>query len=167
MVAKMQPAAEPDDIRQLVLGAIRQEPKTRELEVSVAADESIVSLTGSVKSKSESLAVETVAKQVRAVRAVANDLEVKPPRGRSSTHIVRDVVKALRNHIFLAGEDIRVVVRAGCVILEGHVHRELHKLLAEAEVKRLRGIVGVLNLLEVKPEEPDILRGWKSERRNC
>jgi len=152
MVAKMQPAAEESDLQRLVLSHIRQDPRTKETDVDVAADEGIVTLTGSVKTNAERIAVETVAKQERGVRAVANDLVVKPSRERSSTEIAIDVLKGLRSHIFLAAEDIRVIVRDGFVTLEGNVHQELQKMLAEAQVKSLRGIFGISNQLEVKPE---------------
>jgi osmotically-inducible protein OsmY len=154
MVAKMQPARDERDLRQIVLSQIRQKPETTEAEVTIAADHGIVTLTGSVKTNVERIAVETVAKQVSGVKAVANDLVVKPPRERSSTEIATDVLRELRSHIFLAAEDIRVIVRDGCVTLEGNVHQELQKMLAEAQAKRLRGIFGISNQLEVKPEAP-------------
>jgi osmotically-inducible protein OsmY len=154
MVAKMQPAAEGSDLRQVVVNQIRQKRETSETDVSVAADQGIVTLTGSVKTNAERIAVETVAKQERGVRAVANDLVVKPSRERSSTEIANDVLKGLKSHIFLASEDIRVIVRDGLVTLEGKVHNELQRMLAEAEVKRLRGVSGISNQLEVKPGAP-------------
>jgi osmotically-inducible protein OsmY len=148
----MQPAAEGSNLRQVVLNEIRQKPEMSETDVSVAADQGIVTLTGTVKTRAERIAVETVAKQVRGVRAVANDLAVKPSLDRESTEIARDVLKGLRSHIFLAAEDIRVVVRDGCVTLEGKVHSELQRMLAEAEVKRLRSIAGISNQLKVESE---------------
>jgi osmotically-inducible protein OsmY len=152
MVAKMQLAKDERDLRQIVLSQIRQKPETTEADVTIATDHGIVTLTGSVKTNVERIAVETVAKQVTGVRAVADDLFVNPSRERSSTEIATDVLKGLRSHIFLAAEDIRVIVRDGYVTLEGNVHNELQKMLAEAQVKRLRGIFGISNQLEVKPE---------------
>jgi osmotically-inducible protein OsmY len=154
MAARLQRSTEHHDLGQVVLEEIRQRPELRETEVSAAVEQGIVILTGSVRTKAEKIAVETVAKTVRGVRALANDLEVKPWRARSGTEIARDVFKALGEHIFLAAEDIRVTVRDGCVILEGRVRQDLHKLLAEAEAKRVRGLLGVSNLLEVEPEAP-------------
>ena len=153
MVAKVQQAKDERDLRQIVLGQIRHTPETTEADVTVAAGHGIVTLTGSVKTNAERIAAETVAKQVSGVRAVANDLVLKPPRERSSTEIATDVLRELRSHIFLAAEDIKVIVRDGCVTLEGNVHNELQKMLAEAQVKRLRGVFGISNHLEVKPEE--------------
>ena len=152
MVARMQPASEPSDLCQRVLDQIREMPELSETAISVATDQGIVTLTGTVRTKAERMAVETVTKMVPGVIALANDVELKPARARSSTEIATDVLKALRDHVFLAGEDIQVIVRGGCVTLEGTVHRELHKMLAEAQVKRVWGIFGVSNQLDVKPE---------------
>ena len=154
MVAKMQPTREQSELRQVVLDQIRQNPETSEIDVSVAAEQGIVTLTGSVKTDAERIAVETVAKQVGGVRAVADDLDVKPSLLRANGEIARDALKELRSHIFLAGEDIKVIVRDGLVTLEGDVHQELQKMLAEAQVRKLRGISGVSNQLGVKPEAP-------------
>jgi hypothetical protein len=43
-------------------------------------------------------------------------------------------------------------LRSPVDLLEGNVHQELQKMLAEAQVEKLRGIVGILNQLKVKPE---------------
>jgi osmotically-inducible protein OsmY len=153
MAAKMQPE-ESVDLRQLVFDQIRRNPTTKDSSVSVAAEGGIVRLTGTVKTKAESLAVETIAKGVPGVRAVANELQVRPSSEWGAADIAKEALKGIKGHLFLAGEDIRVIVRDGHVILEGTVRNELQKMLAEAQVKMLRGVFGVSNLLEVKPEAP-------------
>lgn len=155
MVAKMQRAIAPRDLSEIVLDQIHQKPETRDAEISVTADQGIVMLTGSVKSDRERIAVESAAKQAPGVRALASDLAVKPVPDRGSADIARDIVKQLRSHLFLAGEDIRATVRDGLVTLEGDVHQELQRMLAEAQVKRVRGICGLTNNLQVKPQAPE------------
>jgi osmotically-inducible protein OsmY len=152
MVARMQRVTEDSDLCQAVLNEIRQKPELTEADVSVAADQGVLTLTGVVQSDTARIAVEAVAKRVRGVKAIVNDLEVKPSRARSGTEVARDVLKGLRSHIFLSAEHIRVIVRDGCVVLEGEVHSELQRMLAEAEVKKLRGVSGISNHIEVKPE---------------
>ena len=147
-------AGEISDLRELVLSQIHQTKETSEARIEVAADQGVVTLTGSVKSKSERIAVETIAKQVRGVTAVANDLTVPPQADRSSTQLAKDLLRAIRAHMFLATEDIRVIVRDRYVTLEGTVHRQLQKMLAEAQIKRLPGIFGISNQIEVTLEAP-------------
>lgn len=152
MVAKMQRVTEQDDLGQAVLNEIRQRPELAEAQVRVAVDHEVVTLTGAVPSDTDRMAVEEVAKHVRGVKAIADDLEIKPSRTRNATEVARDVLKALQSHIFLSSEHISVTVRDGSVILEGEVHSELQRMLAQAEVKRLRGVSGISNHIEVKPE---------------
>lgn len=151
MVAKMKRAAD-SDLGQAVLDQIRQLPELREADVGVAVDRGVVTLTGLVKTESERSAIEAAAREVWGVGAIASELLVKPARERSDPDIARDVMNAFRNHIFIPERDIVVIVRDGRVTLEGKVQRELQKMLAEAEVKRLRGIAGISNRLEVKPD---------------
>jgi len=152
MTAKVQRATEPSDVRQAVLDEIRQRRELAEADVNVAADHGVLTLSGIVHSDNERIAVETIARQAPGVKAIADDLEVKPSRARSGTEIARDILHALRSHIFLSAEHVNATVRDGCVTLEGEVHSELQRMLAEAEVKRLRGVTGVANHIEVKPE---------------
>ena len=77
---------------------------TRELEgdgavdasaVGVAAHAHCVTLTGYVDTYLCKLAAERAAKRVPGVRAVANDIDVRPKVGRTDADIARDVVHAL------------------------------------------------------------------------
>lgn len=155
MVAKMQRTTSSRDLSEIVLDQIHQKAETRDTRINVAAEQGIVTLTGSVNSENERIAVESTAKQVPGVRAIASDLAVRPVLDRASADIAKDVIKGLETHIFLAGEDVRVIVRNGFVTLEGEVHQELQKMLAAAQVNRLRGISGLSNKLQVKPEAPE------------
>jgi osmotically-inducible protein OsmY len=155
MVAKMQRAISPRDLSEIVLDQIHQNPEIRDAEISATSDQGIVMLTGSVKSDRERIAVESAVRKVPGVRALASDLAVKPVPDRGSADIARDIVKQLSSHMFLAGEHIQATVRDGLVTLEGDVHQELQRMLAEAEVKRVRGICGLSNKLQIKPQAPE------------
>jgi len=152
MVAKMQRVTEHSDLCQAVLDEIHRKPELADADVNVAADQGVLTLTGVVHSDADRFAVEALAKQVPGVRAIADDLDVKPSRARSDTDVARDVLKGLQSHIFLSAEHVRAIVRDGCVVLEGEVHSELQRMLVEAGVKRLHGVSGISNRIEVKPE---------------
>ena len=85
------------------------------------------------------------------MRAVANDLEVKLPSARTDPEIARDAVRQLEDHVSLPAERIKVTVRDNWVTLEGTVDWQYQKVLAESAVKKLRGVIGVTNNIEVKP----------------
>jgi osmotically-inducible protein OsmY len=57
--------------------AIYDEPSLKVTEISVATEDNVVHLTGTVKSSAEASKAARVARSVEGVRGVKNDLEVK------------------------------------------------------------------------------------------
>jgi len=51
----------------------------------------------------------------------------------------------------IPADQIQVTVRSGWVTIEGRVDWQYQKVLAEAAVKKIRGVIGVSNKIEVKP----------------
>lgn len=151
MVATITRREAESDLSEIVLDQIHQTPGLKDTNVNASADHGVVTLTGSVKTDAERIAVDEVASHVHGIKAIADELQVKPAL-RSSADIARDVMKNLGGHAFLAAEEIKVIVRDGRVTLEGVVHQELQKMLAVAQVKRVHGVSGISNQLEVKPE---------------
>jgi osmotically-inducible protein OsmY len=83
---------------------------------------------------------------------VANDIEVKPSSKRTDPEIARDAVQELECHVSLPSDKIKVIVKNGWVTLEGTVDWQYQKTLAESAVKKLRGVTGIFNKIEVKPK---------------
>ncbi|MEW6212813.1 MAG: BON domain-containing protein [Acidobacteriota bacterium] len=71
----------------------------------------------------------------------------------SDDEIARKALVALRSNLCIPAERIMVIVVNGLVTLEGSAEFQVQKLLAEAAVKRLSGITGIRNRIEVKPED--------------
>ena len=78
---------------------------------------------------------------------------------RSDSEIKRDVEDELRWDPDIDPTDIAVAVKSGVVTLTGFVRSYAHKFAAERAVKRVAGVVGVANDLEVRlpgtEERPD------------
>src|SRR4029078_81630 len=78
---------------------------------------------------------------------------------RSDSEIERDVKEELQGDPDLDATDIAVSVKKGVVTLTGFVKSYLDKYEAEAAAKRVAGVVGVANDLEVRvphvDERPD------------
>jgi osmotically-inducible protein OsmY len=87
------------------------------------------------------------------VVGLANDLEVRLPGGaeKPDPDIARDAVAAIKARLPLSAENIRAVVKNGWVTLEGNVEWNYQRELAENAVRRIRGIKGVTNLIQLKP----------------
>ncbi len=139
-------------IREAVISELKWDPKiTTPDDIAVAVKDGVVTLSGFVRSYWEKDAAEKAAKRVYGVKAVANDIEVKPAWTRTDPEIAREAVQELQSHVSLPADRIKVTVRNGWVTLEGTVDWQYQKMLAESAVKKLRGVIGVTNNIEVKP----------------
>jgi len=145
------PVRSDDEIRNSVLMELKWDPKVTSDDIGVAVKDGVVTLTGFVPSYWEKDAAEKAARRVYGVKAVANDLEVKLLSSRTDPEIARDIVHELESHISIPANNIKATVRNGWVTLEGNVDWQYQKLLAESAVKKIRGVIGVTNNIEVKP----------------
>lgn len=150
MVAKMSVRSD-EDIRESVLLELEWDPKITSNDVAVAVKNGVVTLSGFVHSYWEKDAAEKAVKRVYGVRGVANDIQVKPVAERTDPEIARDAVQELESHISIPIDKIKVTVKNGLVTLEGQVEWQYQKALAESAVKKLKGVIGVINNIEIKP----------------
>jgi osmotically-inducible protein OsmY len=86
------------------------------------------------------------------MRGVANDIEVRLRSTRTDPEIAREAVHELESHISIPNEKIKVTVKNGWVTLEGSVDWQYQKELAESAVKKLKGVIGIINNIEVRPK---------------
>ena len=142
-----------DDIKRDVEFELEWEPGIDAKNVAVKVADGIVTLTGFVSMYSDKNQAERVAKRVRGVKAVANDLEVKLAGGseRPDPDIAHDAVDKLKRDLPYASEKIKLTVRDACITLEGEVDWDFQRRSAEAAVRGIKGVKGVFNLIRVKP----------------
>ena len=142
-----------DAIRSDILFELEWDPKIDlSSDIAVAVKEGVVTLSGFVDSYWEKDAAEKAVKRVYGVRGVANDIKVKPSSTRTDPEIAQDAVRELERHISIPSDKIKVTVKSGWVTLEGSVDWQYQKTLAEAAVKKLRGVLGIINNIEIKPK---------------
>ena len=146
------PVRSDDAIRDDVLFELKWDPKITSNDIAVAVKDAVVTLSGFVPSYWEKDAAEKAVKRVYGVRGVANDLEIKLTWKRTDPEIAREAVQELDNHISIPSDKIKVSVKSGWVTLEGQVDWQYQKALAESAVKKLKGVLGVTNNIEVKPQ---------------
>jgi osmotically-inducible protein OsmY len=145
------PARTDQAIREDVLSELKWDPKITSSDVAVAVKDGVVTLSGYVSSYWEKDAAEKAVKRVYGVKGVANDIEVKLMSTRTDPEIARDAVHELESHISIPNDRIKVTVKNGWLTLEGSVDWQYQKTLAESAVKKLKGVIGVTNNIEVKP----------------
>src|ERR1700681_4118058 len=122
-------------------------------DIAVSVKSGVVTLAGFVKSYTDKYEGEAAAKRVAGVFGVANDIQVRMPSvdERPDPEIARDAVAAIKTQLPFSSQHIKVVVKNGWVNLEGQVEWQYQRLAAENAVRRLKGVKGVSNLIQLKP----------------
>ena len=70
---------------------------------------------------------------------------------RPDPDIARDAVAALKAQLTYSWEAIKVLVHSGWVTLEGQVEWNYQRDRAEQSVRRIKGVKGVTNSIQLKP----------------
>jgi osmotically-inducible protein OsmY len=145
-----------EEISRDVEAEFRWDPDLDESDIAVAVKNGVVTLTGFVKSYKDKWEAERAAKRIHGVLGVVNDLEVRLPGidEKPDPEIAREAVAAIKSQLPVSYEKIKVVVKNGWITLEGDVEWNYQRETAERAVRRLTGVKGVSNLIQVKPAAP-------------
>src|ERR1700756_3302673 len=81
-----------DQIREDVSNELKFDPKIASSDIALAVNDGVVTLLGFVSSYWEKDAAEKATKRVYGVKAVANDLQIRPVEKRTDPEIARDIV---------------------------------------------------------------------------
>ncbi|MFG2010218.1 BON domain-containing protein [Micromonospora sp. NPDC048868] len=140
-------------IQRDVLDELGWDAQAQPNEIGVTVHDGVVTLTGWVDGYARKWAALRGAQRVRGVRAVADDVEVRLPGepGRTDAEIAIAAGRALEWDSFVPAERLDVTVANGWVMLRGEVEFGWQRRTAERELRRLRGVRGVTNLVEVRP----------------
>ncbi len=139
------------DIKRDVEDELRWDPDIGSDDIAVAVKNGVVALTGFVRSYSQKRQAEADAKRISGVVGVANDIEVRLPAMRPDPDVARDAVAALKAQLPYSWEAIKVLVHSGWVTLEGQVEWNYQRERAEQSVRRIRGVKGVTNTIQLRP----------------
>jgi osmotically-inducible protein OsmY len=155
--------AEMDDktLRQFITDELAFEPSIDAANIGVAVEKGVVTLTGHVSSYAEKIAAERAVQRVKGVKAIAQEIEVRYPdqAKRSDDEIAQRALNILKWTVHVPAESLQVKVEKGWITLTGAVPWQYQRLAAESAVRKLSGVVGVTNLIEIKPQvEPSDVR---------
>jgi osmotically-inducible protein OsmY len=137
-------------VRDAVSSALEWDPEVDASALGVLAHEGVVTLTGYLNSYADKLTAERIAKRVRGVRAVANDIDVRLKMERADPEIATDVARALELHD--VPTTVQAAVHTGHVTLTGRVAWLYQKVGAEKAIRHIRGIRGVVDYITVAPQ---------------
>jgi osmotically-inducible protein OsmY len=160
------------DIQRDVEAELRWTPNVDERDIAVKVIDGEVTLTGFVPSYLQKLDAESAVKRVAGVCAIANDIQVRLPATQRATdpEIARQSLAALKSALPLSWQDVKLVVDQGIVRLEGTVEWQYEREGVEAAVRRVNGVVSVVDSITVKPRvnAGEIKRGIEDAfRRNA
>lgn len=129
------------------------EPSIDAADIGVAVDKGVVTLTGHVRSYSERVTAIDTVEGVRGVRAIADEIEVRPigEHVMADDEIAKRVLHMLQWHTAVPENKIRLTVKNGRVTLEGEVEWRYQADAARRAVQRMTGVRDVNNHIRVKP----------------
>lgn len=140
-------------LRNHVLAALDWEPSIDTSGIAIGAKDGVVTLSGHVRTYVEKLKAEQVVRNVRGVHAIAEELEVRPlhTHTRADDEIAKRAVDILNWDVMVPSEAVQVKVQEGWVTLTGDVDWQYQRTAAEDDVRKLSGVLGVTNLVTIRP----------------
>lgn len=128
-------------------------PNVNSTTIGVAVKNGIVTLTNTVSSWTEKIAVDNAVKKIAGVKGIANELEIDLPslHKRNDTDIADAAVRQLEWNVSVPDKEIKVEVEKGVLTLTGKVEWEYQKCAAEKAVENIFGVKRVVNRIDVTP----------------
>jgi osmotically-inducible protein OsmY len=141
------------DIESMVEHELEWDPALNARNIAVQVKQGVATLAGFTTTYLDKSEAERVAKRVKGVKAVANDIEVRSAGGSSriDADIARDVVQALSIAVPKVHDKLKPVVRDGWVTLEGDAEWDFQRRWAVSAVRKVNGVKGVTNSIRLKP----------------
>lgn len=138
-------------LKQDVMAELAWEPSVNTAHIGVTACDGVVTLSGHVETYFEKRAAESAAGRVKGVKAVVEEIEVRLPfhGKRTDDEIAAATISRLDSDITVPRDAIKVMVEKGWVSLTGEVHWQYQRDAAEQDVRRLLGVVGVSNEINI------------------
>lgn len=144
------------ELQKKILDELAWEPAVHAAHIGVAVRDGVATLTGHVESYGEKLIAERVAKRVKGVRALVQEIDVKLPSShqRLDEDIAASALAVLQWHTGLPANRIQVQVENGEVTLTGEVDWRHQKEAAERDIRHIMGMRSITNRISIKPSVP-------------
>lgn len=140
-------------LRDDVLEELAYEPIVDAAHIGVAVDQNVVTLTGHVGSYAQKIAAISAVRRVKGVHGIADEIDVRYPSDpkTSDDETAKRAINMLAWDSVIPKDAIQVTVRDGWVTLTGRVGWQYQKANAERDIRRLSGVRGVINNIEIEP----------------
>ena len=140
-------------LRQHVMDELDFEPSIDSADIGVAVENGVVTLSGHVPSYAQKLSAERAAWRVMGVKAIAQEIQVRVPGDKKNNddEIALRAVSMLAWNGSVPRDSVQVKVQNGLVTLTGQVSWNYQRVAAEAAVRKLSAVVGVVNHISLTP----------------
>lgn len=140
-------------IRQSVVDALEFEPSIDAAGIGVAVHDGVVTLSGHVPTYLQKSSAEATAMRIKGVKAVAEEIEVRPygSHRMADDQIAHRAINTLQWNTSIPDGAVQTKVEKGWVTLTGQVEWQYQKEAASEAVRALTGVIGVANLIEIRP----------------
>ena len=113
----------------------------------------MVTLTGHVETFAEKSAAETAARRVKGVEAIVEEIKIKLACDvNRSDEDIEAAANRIAGDVCVPSDAVKVTVEQGWITLDGEVDWNFQKETAEQCLHRLLGVVGVTNMITIKPK---------------
>lgn len=140
------------EIESDVEAALKRDALVDERRIRVRVDEGIVYLSGTAEDITVRAAAEGVARTVKGVMEVVDDVAVVPAPTRLDSEIAEDVRRDIERNLRIKAKQIHVEVADGVVYLRGTVATAEQRWIAEDLALWTPGVVDTFNELKVSAE---------------
>ena len=140
-------------LHQDILEELEYEPSVNAAHIGVVADNGVVTLSGHVGTYAEKTAAIAAVRRLKGVKAIADEIEVRYASDKKTAddEIAKRAIDILGWDTMVPSGSIQVRIRDGLVTLSGSVDWYYQKKVAEEDVRKLSGVRGVVNDIEIKP----------------
>ncbi len=141
-------------LKQAVEDELEWEPSIDAEHIGVTAEDGVVTLTGHVGSYTEKFTAEKAARRVKGVRGIAQEIEIRFPSDKKTAddQIAKRALDIIAWNSTIPKDKVQVKVQGGFVTLSGQVDWQYQRADAEYAVRKLAGIKGLANEIQVKPK---------------
>jgi osmotically-inducible protein OsmY len=140
-------------LRQMIVDELDFDPSVNSANIGVAVHDGVVTLSGHVGSYTEKVSAEKIVRRVKGVRAIAQEIDVRYPADPklSDDDIAARALNIIKWNTQLPPDALQVKVQKGYVTLSGKVDWQYQRISAENAVRKLSGVIGITNLIDITP----------------
>jgi len=137
-----------------VIAELKWDAEIDETKIGVTVSNGAVALSGHSPTFRQKMEASAVAKRVKGVLAIVNNIEVLLDREFRTTDegLAERIANVLKWNVSIPGKEIKATVKDGVVSLSGEVEWQYQRSNILRNVEHVAGVVNVLDHMTVKPK---------------